>query len=213
MHFRVLDERNPLAEEAGSVAVVGCGNIGSHLVGHLARMHHVNRVILVDPDVYEAKNLSGQDIDRDAIGSSKVERQAARLRAIRPGLAISAFRDRFEQLPLATFQGSLIVSCVDSRGARRDINRAATRLGATWIDGAVGGVDLLARVAVYLPGASRPCIECEWDDADYEAMARTEMACRMTADAAGPPAAAMNSVSGSPLPDSSSTQPVSARGD
>jgi molybdopterin/thiamine biosynthesis adenylyltransferase len=208
-HFRILDEHDPVNENLETVAIVGCGNIGSHLVGHVARIPLVKRVILVDPDIYQAKNLHGQDIDREDLGSSKVERQAARIRAIRPGLAISAFRDRFEQVPLATFRRSLIASCVDSRGARRDINRAACRLGVTWIDGAVGGSDLLARVAAYPPGTARPCIECEWDDDDYAAIARTEMACRMAQDATGESDAVAREDFGVSLPDSSSMQPDS----
>ncbi len=177
--YRLAGTRTSSSEApVRTAAVIGCGNIGSHLVGHVGRSRLVERVILVDPDVYEPQNLDGQDIGAKDVGMSKVESQAMRLRAIRPEIQISAFRERFENVPLATFADSLIVSCVDSRGARRDINRAAWRLGTPWIDGAVGGIDLLARAAVYWPGPDRPCIECEWDDDDYRAIAVVETACR-----------------------------------
>ena len=40
------------------VIVVGCGgNIGSHLLTHLARMAIVDRIVLIDKDTYEERNL------------------------------------------------------------------------------------------------------------------------------------------------------------
>ena len=51
-----------------TVAVVGAGgNIGSHLVTHLARLPRVDEVLLVDPDVYQAENLVSQDIVEEDI--------------------------------------------------------------------------------------------------------------------------------------------------
>ena len=46
-----------------SVTLIGAGgNIGSHLVPHLGRMPGVERITLVDRDIYEERNLFSQDI-------------------------------------------------------------------------------------------------------------------------------------------------------
>ena len=46
-----------------SAAVAGAGgNLGSQLTGHLARMTAFARILVIDPDRYEPKNLAGQDI-------------------------------------------------------------------------------------------------------------------------------------------------------
>jgi Zn ribbon nucleic-acid-binding protein len=37
-----------------------------------------------------------------------------------------------------------------------------------WVDSGVDGGGLLARVTVYVPSASNPCLECAWDDNDYQ---------------------------------------------
>jgi hypothetical protein len=50
------------------------------------------------------------------------------------------------------------------------VNQFAWRLGVPLIDAGVEAGGLLARVNVYLPGADSPCLECAWDDRDYEAL-------------------------------------------
>ena len=69
-----------------SVVVVGAGgNIGSHLVPHLARMQLLDSVTLIDNDVYEASNLQTQDVTPRDVGKRKTAVQARRLKRIRPG--------------------------------------------------------------------------------------------------------------------------------
>jgi hypothetical protein len=169
-HYQLALEA-PVAAGSGVNAVVaGCGNIGSHLVPHLARIPGVGRVVLVDPDAYEPKNLAGQDIRARDVTRSKVEVQAERLREIRPELDVVAVADRLENLPLAHFRNAIVFGALDSRLARKQLNQAAWRAGSPWIDMAVDGPGLLCRVSVYSPGLDSPCIECGWDAADYETL-------------------------------------------
>ena len=153
------------------VLVVGAGgNIGSHLVPHLARMPGVGRVSLVDRDTYEAGNLQGQAISERDLGKWKARVQAAKLRAIRTirsGLTVSPICEPVERLPLGRLRADVILACLDSRRARQTVNQAALRLGVAWIDSGVKGDDCLARVNVYRPGPKNPCLECAWDERDY----------------------------------------------
>src|SRR5205823_9529388 len=68
----------------GSVTVVGAGDIGTHLLPHLARMWGVRRVTVIDRDRYEEKNLTSQNITRRDVGKRKAMVQASRLRRINP---------------------------------------------------------------------------------------------------------------------------------
>src|SRR5512139_1182043 len=95
----------PLAEGNGSrgaggrsVVVIGAGNIGSHLLQHLARSSVVDRVTIVDRDVYEQKNLLSQDIVRSDIGRPKAVVQARRLRRINRVLEVAAIVDDVENV-------------------------------------------------------------------------------------------------------------------
>jgi hypothetical protein len=168
LHYRIaIDAQHPKPPGA-TLVVLGCGNIGSHFIPHTARMPGVGRVVLVDPDVYEEKNLSSQDIRPEDIGKPKVQVQAARLRAIQPDLDISIFQSRLEDVPLGYFEDAIAISCLDSRIARLRLNEITWRVGSPLVDTAVDAANLLCRVSVLVPGKDNPCLECSWDDADYQ---------------------------------------------
>lgn len=153
------------------VIVVGAGgNIGSHLVPHLARNPRVKRLTLIDPDRYEPDNLRGQDIAGTDVGEPKVIAQARRLRSINGAIAITPIHESVEHVPLGKLRANFIVACLDSRKSRLVVNQAAWRLGVPWIDAGVNATGLLARVQVFMPDADGPCLECSWDQSDYDAV-------------------------------------------
>jgi hypothetical protein len=169
-HYRLAPESPAPSSSGATVVVAGCGNIGSHLVSHIARTPAVGRVVLVDPDVYEARNLTSQDIRAADVGRPKVEVQAERLREIRPELDVVAVAEPLENLPLSCFLDAFLMGALDSRLARQQLNQVAWRAGSPWIDMAVDGPALLCRVSVYVPdraGCQTPCLECGWDPDDY----------------------------------------------
>jgi molybdopterin/thiamine biosynthesis adenylyltransferase len=157
-----------------SVAIVGAGgNIGSHLVPHIARMQDVERIVLVDPDAYDESNLAGQEIDAGDVGRPKVEVLGDRARRIRPRLRVDTFRARAERIPPGALRADAILACLDSRLARQYVNEIAWRLGVPWIDSGVDGGALLARVNVYFPDLYNTCLECSWGPRDYELVEQT----------------------------------------
>jgi sulfur carrier protein ThiS adenylyltransferase len=134
---------------SATIIVVGLGNIGSALVAYVGRMAGVGRVILVDSDAYEAKNLASQIVRRHEVGEPKAVVQGRRLREINPALSVTVVVDRVENVPLGLLRGTVLLACLDSRAARRTVNAAAWRNGIPWIDAGVNGEELLARVNVY----------------------------------------------------------------
>jgi molybdopterin/thiamine biosynthesis adenylyltransferase len=153
---------------AKSIVVAGAGgNIGSHFTPHLARMPEVERVVLIDRDIYEARNAANQDILLRDAGKPKALVQARRLAEIRPQLEAIAIHAPLESVPLGAWRADLIVACPDSRAARQAVNERAWRLGVPWVDAGVLGSEWLARVNVYAPAAGAPCLECAWSAEDY----------------------------------------------
>ena len=150
-------------EQAGkSLVVVGAGgNIGSHLVGHLARLSELAPITLIDRDVYEERNLRSQDIAASDVPKSKAAVQAKRLRRICPSLEVVPIPDDVRDVPLGLLRADAILACLDTRTAR---------LGVPWVDAGVAPDGLLARVNVYVPATDAPCLECAWDDRDYQAL-------------------------------------------
>lgn len=152
-----------------SVTIVGAGgNIGSHLVPHLGRMPGIDRVTLVDRDIYEERNLFSQDILPGDIGKSKASVQARRLRAINPDLHVIPVAESVEKLPLGMLRADVMLTALDSRRSRQCVNEIAWRLGMPWCDSGVRSEELLARIVVFAPGEDKPCLECAWSDSDYE---------------------------------------------
>lgn len=156
-----------------SAALVGLGNIGGFAAELLARLPDLERLTLLDRDVYEEKNLASQDIVAGDVGRPKALVQAERLRRIDPTLRVAAMVEDVEQAPLGLLRADVILACLDSRRARQCVNQAAWRLGIPWIDAGVRPDGLLARVNVYRPAADQPCLECAWDQRDYELIEQT----------------------------------------
>ena len=157
-------------QRSKTVAIVGLGNIGSHLVSALARTQQVGHLILVDFDDYETKNVATQDIVAKDIGSSKVQAQQQKVEQINPSIRVTQFNARIEEIPVGLLHPDLFIAGLDSRVARQYLNEVAWRLGTPWIDTAVDAADLLARVNVYVPHQDGPCLECSWDKSDYAAI-------------------------------------------
>ena len=145
--------------------VVGLGNIGSQLVSLLASVASVRRVGLVDFDSYTPANVLSQRIANRDAGRAKAHVQARALRATRPDLEVTPYVHRFEQVPLGLLRSSVIFSCVDSRAARQQINRAAVALGIAWIDAGIARAGSV-RARAYIP--AHACLECAWGPRDYE---------------------------------------------
>lgn len=129
------------------VALIGVGTIGSHLALTLARMQVP--FTMYDHDTIEEHNLATQAYTRMDIGSYKVDaikRECEKIGA-EGVLAINEmFAGGIDLSPYA-----LIVSCVDSIDARRDIARSLGDSPIPVIDGRVGA----EQVEVYrYPNAS-----------------------------------------------------------
>lgn len=150
-----------------SIVVVGAGLTGSHFLPQVGRMACVVRVIIVDPEYYEAANRLAQNIDTADVGKPKAWVQARKIRRCNPDLRVEAIVARIEDVPLARLACSVIVSCLDSRAARQIVNEVAFRLGMPLVDCGVLGSQNLARVTVYHPYENAPCLECNWGAEDY----------------------------------------------
>ena len=173
------------------VVVVGAGNIGSHVLPHVARMRGVDAVTVIDRDRYAQTNLGTQNIFAFDLDKSKAQVQAKRLKQIRHALQVRAVHTPVEDVPLAWLRANVILACLDSKRARMVVNQAAWRLGVPWID---AGVDAsgLARVQVFVPDNHAACSECAMDARDYE-LVEQDYPCH---DGAAPPETGASSALG-----------------
>lgn len=151
------------------ILVAGLGNIGSHLAVLLLRAG-AERLLLVDRDVVEEKNLLAQDYQPCEVGQPKAMMLGNRLRASFPNCEITALACDLKDLPQNLGEVHLIAGCLDSRLARQLlVSDLAWPRGVPVVDGGVG--DGLGRVQVFVPSEETACLECTWGQADYRLLA------------------------------------------
>lgn len=133
------------------IMIVGCGGTGAYVSGHLARLISVLsedpdrpyggiKLILVDGDKVEQKNLERQHFIRQDLGLNKAEALAARYSAAF-GMEIEVVPSYLEDAnAVATLDPQLLIGCVDNNASRKIMNtwfvheRDYAYSGRFWID-------------------------------------------------------------------------------
>lgn len=164
---------------AAKVLVVGVGALGNEILKNLALLGF-RRVVLVDLDRIEESNLSRTVLFRTAdIGQAKAQIAAQAYESIAPcAVARPIVANVLRDCGLGLFAWSdVILAGLDNREARLWINRSAWKVKRPWIDGAIEGVNGVARV--FLPGTP-PCYECTLGEVDWAILER-RMSCNLLA--------------------------------
>jgi molybdopterin/thiamine biosynthesis adenylyltransferase len=149
-----------------TVAVVGAGGTGSHVVQQLAHLG-VGKLILIDPDRVEESNLGrlvGASVSD--IGINKVDVLRANALRIQPEIDVRTFATsvlEMDSRPLA--DADIIVCCTDGHGSRALLTELSAQYFLTLIDLGVEvqtspleGTRAGGGVRVINPG--EPCLHC-----------------------------------------------------
>ena len=160
----------PDAKRGIVLALCGLGNIGSFLVRHLVWMPGISKLILIDKDSYDPKNLGSQAIQPEWIGRPKAEVQRELVLSLNPALEVLSMFEPFEAVQLGLLERcDLILCATDSRISRKDINAVSLHFGVPWINGAVANGPEASEFtcSVYVPGPGNPCLTCDWSSRDF----------------------------------------------
>ena len=145
---------------AATVAVVGCGALGTVAAENLCRAG-VKRLILIDRDVVEESNLQRQALflERDAAEvRPKAVAAADRLREVDSAIALDP---RPTDLDAANVESllagvTIVLDGTDNAATRYLLNDWCVRAGIPWVYGAAVGTE--GRVMPVVPGG--PCLRC-----------------------------------------------------
>jgi molybdopterin/thiamine biosynthesis adenylyltransferase len=162
---------------AARILVVGAGALGNEILKNLALLGFL-QIVVIDLDCIEESNLSRAVLFRDTdVGKFKADVAARSYcswcsdATLQPIVA-----DVVHRVGLGLFTWcDLIIAGLDNREARLWINYAAWRTNRPWIDGAIEGINGVARV--FLPGV-RPCYECTLGETDW-ALLEHRMSCNL----------------------------------
>jgi PRTRC genetic system ThiF family protein len=120
-----------------TVIIVGLGGTGSQVARSLARMIydmrrarlHIPKVVFIDPDVVEEKNVGRQMFSAGDIGQNKSRVLARRFNQAL-GLEIEAINQPLDVQQHIERHGNLVIGCVDNHLARCELAKAES----IWLD-------------------------------------------------------------------------------
>lgn len=175
--FRLIGWWDQEKLRMANVLVIGAGALGNEILKNLALLG-VRRMLIVDLDQIEYSNLSRSVLYRaDDVGRSKAQTAAAATRVLADEATIHALdANVLTGIGLGVFGwADVIIAGLDNREARLWINRCAWKMDRPWIDGAIEGINGVARV--FLPGRV-PCYECTLGETDWAILDR-RMSCNL----------------------------------
>jgi molybdopterin/thiamine biosynthesis adenylyltransferase len=177
--FRLIGWWDQEKLRSARVLVIGAGALGNEILKNLALLGFAH-LIVVDLDCIEASNLSRSILYRAAdVGRRKADAAADAVKNIFPHAQVhSITANVVHGVGLGLFGwADVVLAGLDNREARLWINRACWKMNKPWIDGAIEGINGVARV--FLPGTP-PCYECTLGETDWAILNR-RMSCNLLA--------------------------------
>jgi len=177
--FRLIGWWDQEKIRTSRILVIGAGALGNEILKNLALLGFEN-IIVVDLDSIELSNLSRSILYRASdVGRPKAAVAAEAVRNLTPQARAKGITgDVVHGLGLGLFAwADMVVAGLDNREARLWINRACWKMNKPWIDGAIEGINGVARV--FLPGQP-PCYECTLGETDW-AILNKRMSCNLLA--------------------------------
>ena len=177
--FRLIGWWDQEKLRSARVLVIGAGALGNEILKNLALLGFAN-IVVVDLDSIEASNLSRSILYRASdVGRHKADVAADAYRNIFPEAHVhSITADVVHGLGLGLFAwADVVLAGLDNREARLWINRACWKMNKPWIDGAIEGINGVARL--FMPGQP-PCYECTLGETDW-AILNKRMSCNLLA--------------------------------
>ena len=177
--FRLIGWWDQEKLRSAHVLVIGAGALGNEILKNLALLGFAN-IVVVDLDSIEASNLSRSILYRASdVGRRKADVAAEAVTNIFPGARVHPITANVVHgLGLGLFAwADIVLAGLDNREARLWINRACWMMNKPWIDGAIEGINGVARL--FMPGKP-PCYECTLGETDW-AILNKRMSCNLLA--------------------------------
>lgn len=175
--FRLIPWWDQNKLRSARVLVVGAGALGNEILKNLVLLGF-ERIVIVDLDKIEESNLSRTILYRSSdVGTYKAEAAARSVLALAPNVKLKPLvANVVQDCGLGIFAWSdVIIAGLDNREARLWINRCAWKLNRPWIDGAIEGINGVARVFV---AGTAPCYECTLGETDWKLLEQ-RMSCNL----------------------------------
>jgi molybdopterin/thiamine biosynthesis adenylyltransferase len=177
--FRLIGWWDQEKLRSAHVLVIGAGALGNEILKNLALLGFAN-IVVVDLDSIESSNLSRSILYRASdVGRRKADVAVDAVRNIFPEARVHPITTNVVHgLGLGLFAwADVVLAGLDNREARLWINRACWKMNKPWIDGAIEGINGVARMFV---AGQPPCYECTLGETDW-AILNKRMSCNLLA--------------------------------
>lgn len=159
--FKPIGEEGQKQLSEASVAIIGCGALGTASAEMLVRAG-IGTLHIADRDVVEYSNLQRQQLFTEADAAAMMPKVLAaqqRLTAIRPDVRLHTYFEHVDAVLMENLAGKadLIIDATDNFETRLLINDAAHKYAIPWIYGACVGS--AGTVFAFVPGESA-CFRC-----------------------------------------------------
>jgi len=175
--FRLIPWWDQKKLQAARVLVIGAGALGNEILKNLALLGF-ERIVVVDLDRIEESNLSRAILfNSEDVGLFKADAATRSLKKIAPQARVRPIvANVVQNCGLGLFRWSdVIIAGLDNREARLWINRCAWKMNRPWIDGAIEGINGVARAFV---AGQPPCYECTLGETDWKLLEQ-RMSCNL----------------------------------
>jgi molybdopterin/thiamine biosynthesis adenylyltransferase len=175
--FRLIPWWDQKKLQSARVLVIGAGALGNEILKNLALLGF-ERIVVVDLDRIEESNLSRAILfTSEDVGTFKADAAARSLQRIAPRARVRPIvANVVQNCGLGLFAWSdVIIAGLDNREARLWINRCAWKMNRPWIDGAIEGINGVARAFV---AGQAPCYECTLGETDWKLLEQ-RMSCNL----------------------------------
>jgi molybdopterin/thiamine biosynthesis adenylyltransferase len=153
-----VGEKGQKALQDSSVAIIGCGALGSSIAEHLTRAG-VGDILVVDRDFIELSNLQRQHLfTEEDIGEPKAETAETRLHAINSDISVTGVVDDVNSRNVEHYihKRTLVLDGTDNLEVRFLLNDACNKNKIPWIFGACVAVHGMSMNI----SPEGPCLRC-----------------------------------------------------
>ena len=169
--FREIGKKGQRKISLGSVAIIGCGGLGTNAANNLVRAG-IGKLYLFDEDKVELSNLQRQTLyqEIDALNhKSKVLAAKEKLTLINHNVEIEAIDKKINESNIDDSLGdkeiAVIIDATDNFKSRFIINKFCIKNKIPWIHGAIGGST--GMIYNIIPGIT-PCFNCLFNNRFYK---------------------------------------------
>ncbi|MBR9675571.1 HesA/MoeB/ThiF family protein [Candidatus Woesearchaeota archaeon] len=143
-----------------SVAIVGCGALGSSSAEILTRAG-IKEIVLIDPDIVEENNLQRQSLyTQEDISKPKVDALKSHLEKINGDVEIIVYQEKISSENIDLLGSAIIVDGLDEFEPRYVLNDYANKNGLFYVFGSA--IRSEGMTMPVMPG--NPCFRCVFDD-------------------------------------------------